>query len=160
MRQVLAFAAEALLQIGFRDEARVVNIEVMESESHISFRDSSPAVDSHSQELRVVDLTIMIEIYAFEDLIDFALRHVKLIERSSDFTELQRARVVSIKSPESVAQFSEVKGARVHLVNQESKSFNLKAFRLTEVLNATQDLEFVGVKECRVMASVVLLNVV
>ena len=69
--QMLALAAEALIQVCLGDKSGVVDVEVMERKSHIGFCDSSPAVDSNSEELTVVDLTIMVEIDALEDLIDF-----------------------------------------------------------------------------------------
>ena len=91
VRQVLAFATEALFQVCLSDVSGVVNVEMMERKSHIRFCDSSPAVDSNSEELTVVDLTIMVEIDALEDLIDFCLVHIKLIEGGSELAEFECA---------------------------------------------------------------------
>lgn len=73
---MLALSAEALLQVLLRDEPRVVNIEMMEGEGHIGLSDGSPTINGHGQELRVVDFTVVIEVDALEDLIDFILWHV------------------------------------------------------------------------------------
>jgi len=72
--QVLALAAEALLKIGLRNETGVVNVEVMESESHVRLSDCPPAIHSHGKELSVVDFTIVVEVDALEDLIEFVFR--------------------------------------------------------------------------------------
>lgn len=94
--QVLALTAEALLQIIDRDEVRVVNVEVMEGEDQILLSDGLSAVHCHSEELRVVDLPIVIEVDPLEELIDFFLTHVEFGEGSLDFAHLERARVVDV----------------------------------------------------------------
>ena len=71
--QVLALTAEALFQVRLSDKPSVVDVKVMERKSHICLRDSSSAVDSDSKELAIVDLAIMVEINALEDLINFLL---------------------------------------------------------------------------------------
>ncbi len=71
VRQMFSFAAETFLQVGLCDKARVVNVEVMESEEHVVIGDSLAPVNSHSKEFRVVDLAIMVEINALKHLIDF-----------------------------------------------------------------------------------------
>ena len=94
--QVLALAAEALFQVCLGDESSVVDVEVMEGKSHIRFCDSSPAVDSNSEELTVVDLTIMVEIDALEDLINFLLWHIQLIEGGSELAQFECAWVIRV----------------------------------------------------------------
>ena len=158
--QVLAFASEALLQVRLRDVASVVNVEVVEGESHIGLRDGSPSVDSDSEELGIVDFTVVVEVDALEDLIDFALGHVQLIEGCSNLLKLQRARVVGVERSEGVSQLSEVKRARVNLVDEEGEGLDLEFLRLAEVLDAAEDHEFVLLQELWVVSRMVLLNIV
>ena len=96
MTQVLTLTAEALFQVRLSDKPSVVDVKVMERKSHICLRDSSSAVDSDSEELAIVDLAIMVEIDALEDLINFLLWHVELIESGPEFAELQCARAVRV----------------------------------------------------------------
>lgn len=84
MRQMLTLTTEALLKVLLRNEASVVDVEMMESERQISLSDGLPAVNSHGQELSVVDLAIVIEVDALEDIVDLLFRHVKLAEGSPD----------------------------------------------------------------------------
>ena len=93
---MLSLTAEALVQVCLGDKSGVVNVEVMERKSHIGFCDSSPAVDSNSEELTVVDLTIMVEIDALEDLIDFCFWHIQFIEGGSEFAQFERAWVIRV----------------------------------------------------------------
>ena len=160
VRQVLTLSAEGLFKIGLCDESGIVNVEVMESESHVGFRDCSSAVDGDGKELTVVDFTVSIKIDALKDLINFLLRHVQFIEGSPDLAKLQRARAVGIERSESISQFGKIKCASVHLVNQEGERGNLQSLRLTEVLDATQDHHLIGVQKLRVVSGVVLVDIV
>lgn len=74
--QVLALAAEALLQVLLSDETRVVDVEVMESKQHVRVGNRLSAVDGHRQELSVVDFAIVVKVDAFEQFIDLLLAHV------------------------------------------------------------------------------------
>ena len=76
MSKMLTLSAEALVEVLLSDEARVVDIEVMEGKGHVSLGDGLSAIDSDSEELSVVDLTIMVEIDTLEDLSNFSLAHV------------------------------------------------------------------------------------
>ena len=67
MIQMLALAAEALFEVSLSNVSRVVNVEVMECKSHIGVCNSSPAINSDSKELTVVDFAIMVEINTLED---------------------------------------------------------------------------------------------
>ena len=73
MGEVLALAAEALSQVFLCNVACVIDIEVMESESKIGLSDSLSAIDGDGQKFRIVDLAVMVEINALEDLINFLL---------------------------------------------------------------------------------------
>lgn len=103
VRQVLAFAAEALLEVRLRNEPSIVNVEVMEGESQVGLSNGLSAINSDRKELAVIDLAIVIEVDSFEDLVDFCFTHVKLIESRSDLAELQRARIVGVERAESIA---------------------------------------------------------
>ena len=87
--EMLAFSAEALVQVFLSDKSRVIDVEVMESEGHVSFSEGSSTVDSDSKELSVVDLTIVVKIDAIEDLSNFCLRHVEPVESSFDLGKSQ-----------------------------------------------------------------------
>jgi hypothetical protein len=87
--EMLAFSAEALVQVIFCDKARVIDVEVMEGKGHVGFSEGSSTVDSDSKELSVVDLTIVVEIDAIEDLSNFCLRHVEPVESSFDLGKSQ-----------------------------------------------------------------------
>ena len=76
MSKMLTLSAEALVEVLLSDEARVVDIEVMEGKGHVSLSDGLSAIDSDSEELSVVDLTIVVEIDTLEDLSNFSLAHV------------------------------------------------------------------------------------
>ena len=160
MRQVLTLPAEGLFKIGLCDESRIVNVEVMESKSHIGLRDCSSAVNGDGKELTVVDLTVSIKIDALKDLINFLFRHVQFIEGSPDLAEFQRAGTVGIECSESISQFGKIECASVNLVNQEGERGNLQSLRLTEVLDATQDHHLIGVQKLRVVSGVVLSDIV
>ena len=144
---MFAFTSEALLQVCLGDEASVVDVEVMERKSHIRFCESSSTVDSNREELTVVDLTIMVEIDALEDLIDFLLRHIQFIEGGSELAEFECARIVRVQRSERIAEFFKIKSTRVNLIDQELKSGNLKLFWLTEVLNAAEHHKLVGLQK-------------
>ena len=160
VRQVLTLSAEGLFKIRFSDEARVINIEMMERESHIGLRDGSSAVDRHSQELSVVDFSVSIEIDSLKDLINLLFGHVQLVEGSPDLAEFQRARTISIKCSERISQLCEIERASVDLVNEEGERGNLQALWLTEVLDTTQDHHLIGVQKLRVVSSMVLRDIV
>lgn len=156
MRQMLALSTEALLKVLLRDETRVVNIKMMEGEGHVGLSDGSPTINGHGQELRVVDLTIVIEVDALENLIYFILWHVQLIKSSSNLRKLKSARVVRIERSERVSQLSEIKSARIDLVDQEGESSNLEPLGLTEVLDTAEYHELVLVQKCWVVSSMIL----
>ena len=120
MTQVFTLAAETFLQISLCDVTTVVDVEVMESKSHVCFSDCLPAINSDSQELSVVDLTIVVEIDALKDLVKFFFRHVKLLEASPDLTNLQSTRIVCVECSKGIAQLGEVERACIHLINKES----------------------------------------
>ena len=86
--EVLAFAAEAFLEVGFRDVAGVAYIEMVEGKRQVGLGDCLSAVDGDCEELGVVDLAVVVEVDSLKDLIDFFLAHVQLVEGLSDFTEL------------------------------------------------------------------------
>ena len=86
--EVLAFAAEAFLEVGLCDEARVAYIEMMEGKRQVRLGDRLSTVNGDCEELGVVDLAVVVEVDSLKDLIDFLLAHVQLIEGLSDFTEL------------------------------------------------------------------------
>ena len=69
----------------------------MESEGQVSLGDSLSAIDGDGQEFGVIDLTIMIEINALEDLVNLLLGHLELVEGGPDLVKVKVARVVSIK---------------------------------------------------------------
>ena len=146
VRQMLTLTTETLLQILLRDEAGVVDVEVMEGERQVSLRDGLPAVNSHSQELSVVDLTIVVEVNALEDIIDLLFGHVKLAEGSPDLAELQSAGIVLIQSSEGVPQLGEVESRGVDLIHEESKSLDLEALRLTELGDTLEHSNLVRVE--------------
>lgn len=110
---MLAFAAEALLQILLRDVASVVNVEVVEGEQQVVLGDNSTPICGHRQEFRVVDLAVVIHIHCVKNLSYFVLRHVKPIEGLLDLLDLQRARIVSVKRSEGVCEGSQVEFACV-----------------------------------------------
>ena len=120
MTQVFSLAAEAFLKISLCDVTTVVDVEVMESKSHVCFSDSLSTINSDSQELGVVDLTIVVEIDALKDLVKFFFRHVKLLEASPDLTNLQSTRIVCVECSKGIAQLGEIKRACIHLINKES----------------------------------------
>ena len=157
---MFSFTAETFLQVGLSDKARVVNVEVMESEEHVVISDCLASVNSHSQEFRVVDLTIMIEINALKHLIDFCCWHIELLEGSTDLTELQGARIIGIESSEGISEFREIECTRVNLVDEECESLDLKALWLSEVLDLAEHLKFVFVQKLRIVTCMVLLNVI
>jgi len=115
--QMLTFSTEALLKIGFSDISTVINVEVMESESHVGVCDGLSAVDCHGEELSVVDLTIMVEVDALKDRIQFFFSHVQTIEGSSDFAQLKGTRVVSVHSSECITEFTEIESFCVRLID-------------------------------------------
>ena len=88
MAEVLAFAAEAFLEVGFRDVAGVAYIEMVEGKRQVGLGDCLSAVDGDCEELGVVDLAVVVEVDSLKDLIDFFLAHVQLVEGLSDFAEL------------------------------------------------------------------------
>jgi len=73
VRQVLALAAETLLKVLLRDVVRVVNVEVVESKDQVLLSDRLSAVHCHREELRVVDLSIVVEVNSLEELVDLFL---------------------------------------------------------------------------------------
>ena len=81
---VLALSAEALFQVGFCDVARVVDIEVMEGEDHVSVGDGLSAVDSDGEEFSVVDLTVVVEVNPLENTVNLLLTQIQIIESSPD----------------------------------------------------------------------------
>lgn len=160
VRQVLSFPSEALLQILLGDVASVVDVEMMEGESKIGLGDGLSTVDGHRQELRVVDLAVVVEVDSLENLFDFLLGHIKLVECCANFAQLESTGVVGVECTESVSELCKVEGARVHLVDKEGEGLDLEALRLAEVLDASQHLHFVLVEESWVVAGMVLLDVV
>lgn len=160
VRQVLAFPSEALFQILLSDEASVVNVEMMECERQVGLSDGLSTVDGHGQELGVVDLAVMVEVNSLENLFNFLLRHIKIVECCADFVYCESTRVVGVKSAESVSKLCKVEGAGVHLVDQEGEGLDLEALRLAEVLDASQHLQFVLVEESRIVSGMVLLDIV
>ena len=63
MRQVLALATEALLEIFGGNKTSIVDVEMMESEEHVVLGDGPTPIDCHSQELCVIDLAIVVEVH-------------------------------------------------------------------------------------------------
>lgn len=135
---MLTLSAEALFKVLLGNEACVANIKMMESKGQIGIRDCLSTIDGDREEFRVIDLAVVIKIDSFEDLCDFILRHVQLVKGCSDFTKLERARVVGVKGAESVPQQLEIEGASIRLVHQEGECFDLEGFRLAEVLDSTK----------------------
>ena len=132
----------------------------MEGKGKVSLSDSLPAIDGDGQELRVIDLSIMVEVNALEDLVDFLLRHLKLVEGGPDLVKVKVARVVCIKGTESVSELGEIEGAGVNRVHKEGQSLNLETFWRAEVFNTTEHLELYIVGEVGVVAGVVLIDVI
>jgi len=157
---MLALAAEALLEIFLGNVARVVDVKVVEGKEHVGLCDCLSAVDGHSKELRVVDLSIVIEVDALKHLVDFILRHIQFVEGGPDLAQLESARVVGVEGAEGIAKSSKVEGSGVRLVHKESQSLNLQTLRLAEVFDATKNREFVFMQQMRVVTSVVRLDVV
>ena len=60
----------------------------MEGKCKVGLSDSSSSVNCHSEELRIVNLTIVIEVDALENLIDLLGRHIELIEGISNLAQL------------------------------------------------------------------------
>ena len=157
---MLTLTAEALLQVCFGDETRVVDVEVVESEEQVLLRDGLSTVNGHSQELSVVDLTIVVEVNALEDIVDLLFGHVKLAEGSPDLAKLQGSGIVLVQSSEGVPQFGEVKGRGVDLIHKEGKSLNLEALRLAELGDTLEHSNLVGVEKGGVVACMVRVNVI
>lgn len=157
---MLALSAEALLEVSFRDESRIVNVEMMEGECQVGLSDGLSAVDSDSKELGVVDLAIVVEIDSFEDLIDLLLRHVQLTEGSPNLAQLKCARVVFVKCAEGISQDSKVESARIDLIHKEGECLDLEGLGLTEILDTSQDLQLLRIEKCGVVSGVVLLDIV
>ena len=63
----------------------------MEGKGKVSLSDSLPAIDGDGQELGVIDLSVMVEVNALEDLVDFLLRHLKLVEGGPDLVKVKVA---------------------------------------------------------------------
>ena len=89
--EVLTLATETLCQVLFCDVACVVNIEVMECEGQVSLSDSLSAIDGDGQEFGVINLAVMVEINALEDLVYLFLGHLKLVEGGSYFVKAKIA---------------------------------------------------------------------
>ena len=89
MSQMLALAAEALLESRLGDETRVVDVKVMEGKEQIVFRDCLSAVDGHSEELCIVNFSVMIKVNTLKDLVYFLFRHVQLVESTPNLAQLQ-----------------------------------------------------------------------
>ena len=157
---MLALATEALFQVLLGDVARVTNVKVMEGKSQILLSDGLSTVNGNGEEFRVINLTIVIKINSFEDLIDLFLTHIQLVESLADLAELQGARVVHIECAEGVSQDFEVELGRIGLIDEEGKSLNLKALVCTEVLDAAKHLELLSVEKGWVVARVVGLDVI
>lgn len=158
--QVLALSTEALFEVCFSDEARIIDVKMMEGKSQVGRSDGLLAIDSDCEELRIVNLSIMVEVNSFEDLTDLFLVHVQLTEGCPDFAELQCSRVIRVKSTERIFQKLKVECASVRLVDEEGECLNLEGFGLAEVFDTAQNLQLLGVKECWVMTCVVRLDIV
>ena len=85
----------------------------MEGKGKVSLSDGLPTIDSDGQKFRIIDLTVMVEVNTFEDLIDFLLGHLKLVEGSPDLVKVKIARVVCVKGTESITELGEIEGAGV-----------------------------------------------
>ena len=113
MSEVLALAAETLCQVLLCDVACVVDIEVMEGEGQVGLGDCLSAIDGDGQEFGVIDLAVMVEINALEDLVYLFLGHLKLVEGGPYFVKVKVARVVGIKGTEGISELGEIEGTGV-----------------------------------------------
>ena len=132
----------------------------MESEGQVSLGDSLSAIDGDGQEFGVIDLTIMIEINALEDLVNLLLGHLELVEGGPDLVKVKVARVVSIKGTEGISELGEIESTGVDRVNKEGQSLDLETFWRAEVLDTAEHLELGIVGEVGVVAGVILIDVI
>ena len=160
MSHVLALTTEAFLKVGLSDEASVVDIEVMEGKEHVSISHSLSAINSDSKELSVVDFAIVVEVNSLENRVQFLLAQVQFLEGLSHLTENQSATIVSIKGPKGISELGKIKGRCVDLIDKEFESLDLEIFWLSEVLDTSEDHEFVFSKESWVVAGMVCLDIV
>ena len=160
MGEVLALAAETLCQVLLRDVTCVVDIEVMEGEGQISLSDGLPAIDGDGQEFRIIDLTVMVEVDALEDLVDFLLGHLKLVEGGPDLVKVKIARVVCVKGTEGITELGEIESAGVDRVYKEGQGLDLETFWRAEVFNTAEHLEFGIVGEVGVVAGMVHVDII
>lgn len=106
---MFALATEAFFEVLSGDEASVVDVKVMECEQHIVLCDGLAPVNCDGQELGVINLTVVVEVYSLENLINFGLGHIELVKSLTNLCNFQRARVVSVESAERIAKLRKVK---------------------------------------------------
>ena len=123
--QMLSLAAEALLEIFLGDAARVIDVKVVEGKEQVVLRNCLSAVNGHSEELSVVDLSIVVEVDAVKHLVDLILGHIQFVEGGPDLAQLEGARVVGVEGAEGIAKCSKIEGSGVRLVRKESQSLDL-----------------------------------
>jgi len=89
--QVLALALKALFEVVRCYKAIVVAVEVMESEPEVRLYERFAPIDCHGQELRVVDLTIVVQVDVLEDGLDLVRTQLDGCQRVLDFHQTECA---------------------------------------------------------------------
>jgi hypothetical protein len=129
------------------NEARVVHIEMMESEPQVIESDCLIFVNASSEELRIINFTIFVKIYLIKEIVKLLFVRNFTGKSLLHLAEKESSSVSCVKSTEGFLETCEVKGCRRAFifsletrVSQELQSLLLQLLRGSELFNSSQDL--------------------